>query len=327
MAIVTNDKALVKEFIRINFINNLSSFPAWETAEDRFLRPIIGDDMYDMLTDIIADQDPTALDLEYLKKARAVVVPLAYLIELPLIHAQVTDAGLRVVSTENMIAAPRWAFNEVKDYLQRQGEHAIEGLLKFLYKNQDEFDPWTGSAEYTEANSLIFKTGEDFNKYFHLAQPQRMYWLFRPLIREVEAFYIASSIGEEFLDELKALAVPGDEEKKAIDLIKKAVAQLTIVKAIEKLSVMISEMGFTVKVLGAYSESVNSDVQDAPSSAVSILYESCQRSGDAYQLQLKEYLNANASAQLFNTYFDSSYYVPPATDPVDRNSSRKIIGF
>lgn len=328
MAIVTNDKNLVKEFVKINFINSLSSFPNWEVAEERYLLPLIGQAMYDKLAAIIADDAANDQDKELVKKAQAVVIPLAYLIELAVNQTQLTDAGLRTISTENMQAAHRWEYNQVKEYFEDLGAYAIEAFLKFLFKHKADYAEWTDSDEYKEASSLIFTTGEEFNRYFRTAQPQRLFWQLKPLIKEVEDFYIVPLIGEDFLIELKENDAPGDEEKKVIDLIKKTVAQYTVIKAIEKQSAQITTQGFTVKVTGSYIDDAGAGNDNAPDSRLSLLYGSCERSGDSYSLQLKEYLNKNASAQLFATFFGSEYYEAPTTETTNPNDNRiGIIGF
>jgi hypothetical protein len=328
MALLTNDKNLVKEFVRINFINSTSSFPNWEVAEQRHLLPLIGDEMYAKLVAIAADNAANDQDKELLKKARAIIVPIAYAIDLPFIQTQITDAGLRTISTDNMQASHRWEFNEAREGLMEAGAFAIENLLKFLFKHKADYAEWTGSEEFTALNALLFKTAADFAYYFPLAQPFRLFWDFRPLIKEVQDFYIVPAIGEEFFKELMEVAAPPDEEKAAIIIIKKAVAQYTIIKAIEKRSTQIGTQGFTVKVLGASNDSVDSDKQDAPDSRLSLLYSACERAGDSYLLQLKEYLNKKASAEVFSTYFESDLYEAPATEQVNPNDNRRgIVGF
>jgi hypothetical protein len=328
MALLTNDKNLVKEFVRINFINQLSSFPNWEVAEQRHLLPLIGDAMYEKLVAIIADNAARDRDKELLKKARAIVAPLAYLVELPLIHSQLTDAGLRVISTENMQSAHRWEFNKVEEYFQDAGAFAIEAFLKFLFQHKADYAEWTVSDEYKALNALVFETGADFANYFPLSQPHRLFWDFRPLIKEVQDFYIVSAIGEELLTELLQAANPSDAQKAAFVLIKKAVAQYTIIKAIEKRSTQIGTNGFTVKVTGSYIEDASAGKDNAPDARLSLLYGSCERAGDSYLLQLKEYLNKNASAALFATYFNSALYEAPGVVQANPNDSRKgIIGF
>ena len=228
-----------------------------------------------------------------------------------------------------MQAAHRWEYNEVKDNLADKGAYAIEALLKYLFDNIDDYDEWADSEEYQEAASLIFTTGTDFNKYFRLHLPFRTWWEFRALISEVEDFYINSAIGKDFFKSLKDNAEDASaEEKEAITLIKKSVAHLTIIRAIEKKSVKISPLGFTVKSLGAYSEGTGYDDEQAPGTDLSMLYASCERSGEAYLLQLIEYLNSKASETVFADFFTSDKYVAPsAALPESKNANRKIFGF
>lgn len=329
MALLTNDKNLVKEFVRINFINSTSSFPNWEVAEQRHLLPLIGDDLYELLAEIkTAGEAADDLDKELLKKVRAVIAPLAYALDMAFIQSQLTDTGLRTVSTENMQAAHRWEYNEVKDSLTEAGAFAMEALLKFLFKNKNDYPEWTGSEEFKALDALIFQSAADFANYFPISQPYRLFWDFRPLIKEVQDFYIISAIGEEFFTELLQEETPDDDETAARILIKKAVAQYTIVKAIEKRSAIIGTQGFTVKVLGPGSDSVDADKQDASDNRLSLLYQSCERAGDSYLLQLKEFLNKKASALLFATYFESDKYEAPATEVENPNDNRTgIIGF
>src|SRR5436190_4202515 len=148
MPSLINDKDTAKEFVRINFINDVSSLPDFQLAAERFLIPIIGLELYTLLLDQVIDFDfpeapaePVAIeDDELLKKCRAVVAPLGYLMELATIQTQLTDAGLRSLSTENMQAAHRWEYNEVKDNLADKGAYAIDALLKYLFDNIDDYD-------------------------------------------------------------------------------------------------------------------------------------------------------------------------------------------
>jgi hypothetical protein len=321
MAALITDKDTVRLYVDINFINDNTSLPNFELVAQRFLVPIIGQDLYDVFS-AAPDDDPELRD-----RSRAVIAPLGYLIKLPTIQTQITDSGLKTVNTDTLQAAHRWEYNEVKEKLADDGAYAMEVLLKFLFDNKDDYPEWTGSQEYEELNSLIFQTATDFDKYFKTPLPHRLFWELRPLIREVQDFYVNSAIGEDFFDSLKDEASPSDEEKKAIEMIKKSVAQLTIVKSIEKMGVKITPKGFVVLISADNSDAANSGDIASRDPQLSLLYDSCERSGDAYLLQLKEYLNNNASASIFTEYFESDYYeVPPTTVPASKNACRHNFG-
>jgi hypothetical protein len=326
MSIVANDKNLIRQFVKINFINNATSYPDFAQAEEKYLLPLIGQELYDVVVAFSAAAPVDTTDQELLKKCRAVVVPLAYLIDLPTIQVQITDAGLRNLSTENLQSAHRWEYNEVRELLMDKGAMAIDALLKFLFAHAADYGEWTSSQEYEQARELIFKTGEEFDRFFRTGQPHRVFWELRPLIREVEDFHISSAIGEEFYKALKEDPAPTDEEKKALELIRKSVAQTTIVKAIEKLSVKITDKGFTIQLSAGSADASNSGDKEAKDNQLSMLYNSCERSGDSYLVQLKEYLNKNASVNLFQLYFESALYQAPNTVVESPNCNRRIFG-
>jgi hypothetical protein len=316
------DKNTARLYVRINFINDNSSLPDFDLAAQRFLVPIIGQELYDQLTaDDAYPEDPL------LAKCRSVLAPLGYLMELATIQTQITDSGLRTANTENLQSAHRWEYNEVKEHLADKGAYALENLLQYLFANKDSLTVWTDSDQYTEMAKLIFVNGTDFCKYFRVLHPYRVWWELRPLISEVEDFYIKSAIGEEFFNELKELEDPSPAEKKVIDLIKKAVAQTTIVKAIEKMAVRITPQGFTVLISAANNDAANAGDEAPKDNQLSMLYDSCQRSGDAYLVQLKEYLNENAAADVFTTFFESELYVSPSTTVTNPNECSKIYRF
>lgn len=326
MQSLINDKDTAKEFVRINFINDVSSLPDFTLAAERFLIPIIGQDLYDELLAEVTGEDPIE-QVELVRKCRAVIAPLGYMMELATIQTQLTDAGLRSISTENMQAAHRWEYNEVKESLEDKGAYAIDALLKFLFANAEDYEAWTDSEEYQEAAGQLFRTGADFNKYFRLHQPYRTWWELRPVISEVEDFYIHSAIGETFYEQLKDEPDASDETMAAVVMIKKAVAHLTIVKAIEKLSVKITPQGFTILLSAGSTDAANSGDAAVRDPQLSMLHDSCTRSGESYLVKLVEYLNATASASLFADYFSSDKYVAPSTEEaISKNDTRKIFG-
>jgi len=324
------DKEKARKFVRFSYINEETKLPDFSQAGEDHLLPILGDTLYEKLQEIAATIDAPAdpkdetyiRDQQLLRKCQAVVVPLAYLSELPTINISITDNGLQ--SDEK--APHRWEYNKVEAQLADKGSKAIESLLHFLFRNQDHYEEWTESEEYQQCSSLIFKTGKEFNEYYTLHQPHRLYWKLRPQIRTVENFYIKPSIGDAFYKALKAKANLSDEEKNALDLIKSAVAQYTILLATEQLSVKISEHGFTVLIGENNSESLTTGERSVLPPELTTLAGSCQRQGDSYILQLQEYLNSKASETVFADYFNSQHYVNPSqTDSSSGNANRKSI--
>lgn len=322
MALI-QDQEQLREFLRVNFINSESSLPDFDMAELVYLVPILGQELYDQVTAFqdeaapadgaeLPDRDAYKVKQLLVKACRRVVAPLAYLLELPLHQVRFSDLGLRTIATTETQAAPRWAYMEVKEHLASAGALAIEGLLQLLFSKRATFPTWEASEPYKELSGLIFRTAGDFQRYYRVDQPYRVFWTLRPLMREVQDLYLASAIGEGFLQELlEKTGQLSAEESKALELIRKAVAQLTIQRAAERLSVRVTGQGFTVLLGAGAPDAPNAGDAAAPMEAVQRLADTCGRAGDSYLLQLQEYLNAKASNTVFPTYFQSSLYTSP----------------
>lgn len=311
----------VQQFVRVNQINTQASLPNFDTAIRRYLIPVISQALYEEIEDGTGNTD-------LLQRSRAVVVPLAYMLDLPTIQTQITDVGLRTASTDNLAAAHRWEYNMVYDQLCDSGAYAQEELLRFLFSNKDDFPAWLTSDEYKRSASLIFKTGADFSYYFALHHPHRIYWALRIYIKEVQDLYVSATVGAPFLDSLIKKDAPSEQEAYAIELCKKSVAPLSIYTAIAKMACKVAEEGFTVLMASGNIDSSQQGKEEADDKKLARLSESCERTGNAYLSQLKQYLDDNASETVFADYFTSSFYKPKTAPAASRNSTRRgVYGF
>jgi hypothetical protein len=307
----------VKEYVKVNFTNSSSSLPYMTKAEERFLLPILGPTLY---AAVMADTPDAAYDqlITYCKYA---VAPLAYLLELPFIQTQLTDSGLRTAENENYTAAHKWEYEKVAAGLEEDGCWALERLIKYLFDNASTLS-WSPSDEY----KIIFQSAAEFKKFYPLHQPFRTFESLRPLITQIQDQYIIASIGDDFFEELRVYAGADANHLKAIVLIKKAVANLTIMRAVEVMSVRVTREGFTVQL--SDSETASTAQANAPENQLSMTRNQCQLNGESYLNELKEFLNETATASVFAAYFGSDNYTDPTVEVEDQNTNRKgVYGF
>jgi len=319
MALINDIETVRANGVNVMFINDDSVIADMLGAEERFIVPVLGETLYNDLNDNIADPDYADL----LAKVRRALAPLAYWSDLPNIQSVITDRGAAAFASQNMVSSPRWAFYELRETLADKGCYALERLIQYLFDNKTDLN-WTLPSPF----KIIFLTGDEFYNFFPVYQPHRTFLNFRPIIKQVEDQYIRTSIGDLFFEELRDKANPSTEDAKAIALIKAAVANLTIKTACEILPVKISANGFTVILRDALDKPWQGE-QQAEDTQIGLLYKSVERTGNTYASKLKDYLNENASADLFATYFSSSYYQAPVdpTTIVDPNTNRQIFGF
>ena len=317
MPLINNIQQAKDAGLKIQFSNTNPTLADMKAAERRFLLPILGKDLLNILL-----QPSDEKYNELLSVAKRAEAHLAYWLDLPVIQTQITDGGLRTFENNNSQAAHRWEYKEVQDMLQQKGCEALEEMLEILHENATDFN-WQMPAAFNS----VFLTGNDFAQYFALYQPFRTFEQLRPVIKQAEDQYIISTIGQEFYTALLASQNLTELDKKVIVLIKKALAQLTIKIAVEILPVKISAGGFTV-LLSASNDEPNGTQQQAPGNFMSLLHSSCDKAGNAYISQLVQLLDASASDSVFTAYFSSSLYTAPIpeTDIINRNANRKTFG-
>lgn len=300
VSLVTNI-ATVRKYMKVAFVNQSAMMPDFEAAQKKYVIPILGKVLYQVMEteSLTMAEEPT----ELLKLVLRAVIPLAYFNDLAMVATQITDMGVGVTQATHFQNAPRWQFLELKKNLEDKGCAALEELLIYLNEDKPEETVWTIPDNY----DLLLNTGKAFNQYYPISQPYRTFESIRPLAKAIETDVIIPLIGEEYFNILKTKATPTALEKQVIQLVKKAIAYLTIKVSAELLPVNISADGFTVS-LSHNNDQPNQGQQQAESTQMSVLVNSCDAQGKSYLSMLSELLNGRASTTIFPEYFLSTFY-------------------
>lgn len=319
----------IKSVLRISSLDDDMSLPDIDQSQTKHIIPAIGKEIVTEITGIYEAGNGSELQQQLIKTIQKPLAAFAYLDDIGLIHATITDRGVARITTAEMPAAFRWEFNEVKAALEDKALTGMEQLLEFLEDNKDEFTTWANSAAYKQYHKFLIKTGTEFNEYYSLYQPLRTFQALRPVIALVEDMYLTQSLGD-YLQTLKDKAAPTDDELFVMDMLKKSEAYLSIKHAIETLPVRISDTGFTVTAMrGTDKDAFETDRQPATDNLMSIKMDAADRDGQNYLFKAVKYLNMNASATVFPEWFTGDKYKNPATTatPTRGNESRNIFRF
>ncbi|MEP7319559.1 MAG: DUF6712 family protein, partial [Panacibacter sp.] len=236
-------------------------------------------------------------------------------------QATVTDTGIKTMSSDTMQSAPKWVYREVREGLLEKASFATERLIEYLLT--------PGTVTWTWDNDLIknslFKTGKDFSAVCPLYQPYRTFIQLVPVVNEIEDHLVIPTIGGDFYNAFKTAALTTEPLKKLSDLLRKAVANLTISKAVESLSVKVTAFGFTVKMADDTDDPYRPETQATDRQLEMKRAAACE-TGNRYLMQAKSYLDATATADIFPDYFTSIYYTAPVipdpeTDPLDTDDN------
>lgn len=319
MALV-KDFATIKKYVKFTSTSTeINSMLDTGPVEREYILPILGNDLYNALVTQVENNNVTLTQL--LDIVQSAVVPLTVYKKLPYLLNQIGDTGLRKLLSDNTQGAYRWEYNEMRDALEDEGCKGLDQLYTYLYNNA-VVPAWTAP----ERMSIVFKTGAEFHRFYSLKYPERTFRTIEDVIRDVEEQYITASIGGAFVKDLISKQNPNDDEKEAILLLKKACANLTIMKVMEKKPVKVTPYGLFVSI-GDAPDDKNPKDKTASASQLNMQHASLERDGESYLVRLKSFLNEKASADLFQPYFVSKHYVSVTTPVENPNSKRKTFGF
>ena len=299
----------VKKYLKVMALAKVSAMPDFEAAQKRYLLPILGKALFAIVQAEAITVPAQPSDL--LKLVYRALIPLAYYLDLPSMQTQINDIGVGVTTTDNFTPAARWAFLELREMLADKGCAGLEELLIFLNEDKPNDVDWTLPDGY---NSII-KTGKDFSRYFTIYQPYRTFENLRPIITSVEDEKIRPAIGDVFFERLRDATTPAPEEKKAIELVKKAVAYFAITKGCALLPVRLGSDGFTVA-LDRTTDMTNQGQQQAPAVQMSVLSNTSENIANGYLDTLLSLLNKTASTTIYPLFFTSEFYKVPVVPSV-----------
>lgn len=331
MALITTIDQIQATGLRLTNMDRAARLPDIELATNEYLLPYLGKGLLDALEANTADPTPDAFLTALLPLVRKPLAAFAYWHELPHMHTRLSDAGVRRTTTDNAPTAYRWEYDEARSYLEERAYITLETLLAYLDANAVDYPLWEDDvAVQALRKSLVMKSGAAFSTCYRLHQPYRSYYYLAPIVLDVERMYLEPLIGKDFLQTFRdrgATDAIEPEEQVALDLMKRAIAQLTIFEASKKLPCTVTASGFMVRnTPGSLETGGGKDgLQQAD-------VQTLQRAADAAYIQgkkqlaaLRKYLNETASAIVLADYFTSTYYDAGNTPIVDRgNSTRKI---
>lgn len=175
------------------------------------------------------------IPLGYLQQAVAL---FTWLKIIPTLDAQHDTNGRsrRIGENEKGLTALEQFKDEAN--IQRLAYEATDALIEALDRGGFEF--WVNSAKCRQRNGLLIRSKETFDEFYQIGS-HRLFVTLMPIIREVQGGEIAPILGPEFLSGLQN--EDADLTKALYDTAARALALLTIKKAVERLPVEVLPEG------------------------------------------------------------------------------------
>ena len=307
----------------VNVSNTIENwFPYIEEAQETFIKPVLGVGLYEQLQDAMAldpvlPDDETTLEnlARLLEMVRKPLALYALWLGADEFGVSVSSQGIQVIETPTHKTAPQYRVQNLKENWIRRANTALDLVLKFLDEHREDYP-----AYICQDADLFIRNTLEFNSEVDIRESRRVFVALKPVIRSVERKYIRPALSAELFDELKQVLQSNSEmskEQKALmDLIRPALAHLTISRALIEISIDVLDWGI-FDTAGNTFANVSSK-QASNKDRISIMAEANQRDGEAELKALQQLLDETASETVYPLYFHSSRYAGKA------NAERRI---
>lgn len=303
----------VREYIAVNLSSNFETIlPYIKQAETKFIKPILGKELYEeLLTIDEASSTPSDKMAELLKRVRLPLINYAYYLYVPVGNVNISDAGIRIAVNDNMKTAFDWQVDKVETAFLNTAHDFIEDVLEYLEENRAAFETWFNSDAFTMAHDMLIHSAKEFNEHFFINKSRRLYIQLRPIMKSIERKYIISTISkalyDEIIGELQSSDGPSENTQTLLNLIQPCLAKFTIARAISELSLEILPEGIFENAVQVVSKAKQAAGRDK----LSVLTSDLTADARAELKEVQEYLDANASTDKYKAYFDSDLYIQP----------------
>jgi len=297
----------------INVSNTIENWlPYIGEAQESFIRPVLGDVLYGQLQDAMAldpvHADDGTTDENLAKLLEMIRKPLAlYALWLGAdeFGVSVSSQGIQVIETPTHKTAPQYRVQNLKENWIRRANTSLDLALKFLDEHRADY------PGYVQQDAELFiRSTPEFNSELDIRESRRVFIALKPVIRSVEKKYIRPALSSELFDELKQAWKTGDVLSKELadlmDLIRPALAHLTMARALMEISIDILDWGIFDTAGNTFSNV--SSKQASNKERIAIMAEANQRDGEAELKALQQFLDENAGEDLYASYFHSSRY-------------------
>ncbi len=228
--------------------------PFIRRAELKFIKPILGADLYSALVTAYDGGDGSLSEaqanlMEYVHPALA---NLVIWMGIPQLNIQMDDTGLQSHHSESYKPAFEWQVEDARESFLSNGFDALDEIISYLESvAEDDFPDWLNSEGCTLVREFFINTSPDFTYFIGALGDSR--FLFRkmqPIMRRMERNYIRGTIGKELFAQMK-LEIKTDElteENEALlEDIQGAVAHYTWASALNELAVQTDPVGIHLR--------------------------------------------------------------------------------
>lgn len=283
-----------------------------EDAEQTYILPAIGADLWEELETVYDAYPGTALSANNAKLIRSLQGSIAYFTLFESLGNRgifVSDMGPgQAVSKDGTFIFPsQWRTQVGMRKAFLTANRRLDRALQLLQAAPSDWPTWEASQAFTDSRELFFNSATELQPYLAMEASRVVYLALQPSLREAERRYIKPVLGEDFFDEIKAAILSGSLtsiQTKLIEHIRWALVKWMRICAIPNLRLRFNENNLVEPDMGMDASGKNETRADAD--AIRSLWVNDAFAAREFTDELKAFLWKNASS--FTTFMESDLY-------------------
>ncbi len=253
----------IKDFLPISTGNDFTRLkPHIENAENKFIKPLLGNDLYtDLLAfyeaaDPVEPSDTEKAMLEIQKKVQFALIHLAYFVGFDFMNITVSDMGFTRQESEHTKGLFKYQEDNIRKYFSDNGFNSLDDVLAFIESNITHFQQFKDSSNWTVLKSSFLPSVNAIESIpFNILGSRLIFLALKPHIAYIEDIEIQPLLGKSIYDEIKAEMVKESPAPKVVSVLP-LIRKITIYLAS---AALMNETGGTLDSKGLLFEQVSAN--------------------------------------------------------------------
>lgn len=175
--------------------------PAIAQAETDFIKPVLGEPLFDTLSDMYNrvapydDTPPGPKQCDVIEHLQFAIIRLAYWDSFDQLSVMMSDNGISDQNGESRVY--RYQAENLRSNLYRQGYQRLKQAMAIIEENPQEFPDFEQSPYYALSAASLIKSTQDFDSLVPIDGDFRTFSRLRRFITTVEQMDLAFRLGQE----------------------------------------------------------------------------------------------------------------------------------
>lgn len=202
-----------------------------------FIVPLFGDKLAKRFQRIYDELATDQADRLLLEECQRAIANLAFWYNYTELNIRITDQGFQRQEAENFKSTYKYQEDQLRAAFKNKGFNAIDRMIDFLDKHQEDFPEYAESPAYAFRAKAIVRTTSEVDEIYFINNSHLIFLRLKPFFKIVEETVLQPVLGIDLYNSLLSSIEKGDKElgNTTVEELRIRCAQFVILKAVAML--------------------------------------------------------------------------------------------